>query len=232
MIRRFTLALLFIFVAMLAAGGDIAMFENLGFSRDARVFLFGQYGIDAESSMPYADVYAVDLSSNSFVPGGVLLSDELLGTDDAVPLSLGQDGRGAMFRLIGEAGELIQRYDVNHLSNGRPIYIFVDGDEPKERIAFRDFNTDTRYSFVLYQEQRGAEDSLEASFHIEFTVTYEDDRSKTVTVGRPGYFRPKVAQYRITQVLLSPDEDFIVIVVEKQSADGSIRYMVETARIN
>ena len=232
MIRRFALVLLFISVTMLAAGGDIAMFENLGFSRDARIFLFGQYGIDTENGMPYAEVYAVDVLSNSFVAGGVLTSEELLPTDESVPLSLGQDGRGAMFHLVGEARDLIQRYGVDHLSNGRPIYILVDGDEPKERLAFRDFNTNTRYDFVLYQEQRGADDSVEASFHIEFTVTFDDDRSRTVTVGRPGYFRPDVTQYRITQVLLSPDENSVVVVVEKRSADGSIRYMVETARIN
>ena len=232
MIRRFALVLLLIFVAMLAAGGDIAMFENLGFSRDARVFLFGQYGIDAENGMPYAEMYAVDVSSNSYVSGGTLVSDGLLGTGDTVPLSLGQDGRGALFHLIGEAHDLIGRYDVDHLSNGRPIYILVDGEEPKERIAFRDFNTNTRYALVLHQEQRDVEDSVEAGFHVELTVTYEDDRSKTTTIGRPGYLRSDIRQYRITQVLLSPDEDSIVIVVEKQSADGSVRYMVETARID
>ncbi|MBU8914021.1 MAG: DUF2259 domain-containing protein [Spirochaetales bacterium] len=232
MIRRFALVLLFISVAMLAAGGDIAMFENLGFSGDARVFLFGQYGIDAENGMPYAELYAVDVSSNSYVSGGALVTDGLLGTGDAAPLSLGQDGRGALFHLIGEAQELIERHNVDHLSNGRPIYILVDGEEPKERIAFRDFNTDTRYALVLHQEQRNADGSVEASFHIELTVTYEDDRSRTVTVGRPGYFRSDIAQYRITQVLLSPDEDSIVTVVEKQSADGSVRYMVETTRID
>ncbi len=232
MIRRSALVLLFTFVTMLAAAGDIAVFENLGFSRDARVFLFGQYGIDDENSMPYAAIYAVDISTNSFVSGGVFVSDEFLGPEDAAPLSLGQDGRGALFHLIGEAHELIGRYDVDHLSNGRPIYILVDGDEPKERIAFRDFNTNTHYAFVLSQEQRTVGDSIGASFHIEFTVTYEDDRSRTVTVGRPGYFRSDVVQYRITQVLLSPEEDSIVVVVEKQAADGSIRYMVETAGIN
>lgn len=232
MIRRFALVLPFIFVAILAAGGDIAMFENLGFSRDARVFLFGQYGIDAENSMPYAELHAVDVSSNTFVPDGSLISDGFPGAGDTVPLALGQDGRGALFQLLGQAHELIKRHDVDHLSNGRPIYILVDGDEPKERIAFRDFNTNTRYAFMLFQEQRDLDDSVEASFHIELTVTYEDDRSRTMTIGRPGYFRPGIKQYRITQVLLSPDENSIVIVVEKQSADGSVRYMVETAGVN
>ena len=232
MIRRFALVLLFILVAILAAAGDIAMFENLGFSRDARVFLFGQYGVAAETSVPYAEVYAVDVSSNSFVSGGILRSKSTSDSDKTEPLSLGQDGRGALFHLLGEARELIQRYDVNHLDNGRPIYILVDGNEPKGRIAFRDFNTNTRYEFVLHQEQRKAEESVEASFHIALTVTDSADRTRTFAIGRPGYYRSDIRQYRITQVLLSPDEDAIVVVVEKQAADGSIRYMVETAAIN
>jgi predicted secreted protein len=232
MIRRFALVLLFILVAFFAAAGDIAMFENLGFSRDAQLFLFGQYGIDARTSAPFAEVFAVDVSTNSFVSGGMLATQTPSDSDEAEPLSLGQDGRGALFHLVGEARDLIQRYDVNHLDNGRPIYILVDGDDPKERIAFRDFNTNTRYQFVLHQEQNTVEDSVEASFHIELTVTDSEDRTWTSTIGKPGYYRSDIQRYRITQVLLSPDEDAIVIVVEKQTADGSIRYMVETATLN
>jgi predicted secreted protein len=232
MIRRFALALLFILVAIFAAAGDIAMFENLGFSQDARVFLFGQYGIDARTSAPFAEVFAVDVPSNSFVSGGKLTSETATDSGEVEPLSLGQDGRGALFQLVGEARDLIQRYDVNHLNNGRPIYILVDGDQPKQRIAFRDFNTNTRYEFVLNQEQNSVGDSVEASFHIELTVTDSEDRTWSSTIGRPGYYRSDIQQYRITQVLLSPDENALVIVVEKKTAGGSIRYMVETATLN
>lgn len=227
MVRRSAIALLFLFVALIAAGGDIAMFENLGFSGDSRVFLFGQYGIDAADSAPFAELYVVDVPSNSFVPDGVFTNKRT-----GVPLSLGQDGRGSLFGLIGEAQDLITKYDIDHLSNGRPIYILVDGETPKDRIEFRDFNTNTRYAFVLSQDQRTRNDTVEASFHIALTVTYPDDRSRTVTIGREGYYRPEVSAYRITQVLLSPDENSIVVVVEKLLTDGSIRYMVETAPLD
>jgi len=227
--RRFALVLLFLLVAMCAAAGDIAIFENLGFSRDARVFLFGQYGVQAADGKPFAELYAVDVASNSFVSGGVLTSDGVAGTDG--PLSLGQDGRGALYALIGEAGDLIRRYNVNHLSNGRPIYILVDGEEPKSRIAFRDFNSSTRYDFELTQKSRGEDDAVEASFHIRLTVTDNADRTSTFTIGRPDYYREGIRSYRITQVLLSPQEDAVVVVVEKETDDGSVRYMVETAVI-
>lgn len=227
MVRRFAIALLFLSVALIAAAGDIAMFENLGFSGDSRVFLFGQYGIDAADSAPFAELYAVDVPSNSFVPDGVFTSKR-----SGAPVSLGQDGRGSLFGLIGEAQDLVAKYDVDHLNNGRPIYILVDGEAPKDRIEFRDFNTNTRYAFALSQDQRTRDDSVEASFYIKLTVTYADDRSRTVTIGREGYYRPDVSAYRITQVLLSPDESSIVVVVEKLHADGSVRYMVETAPLN
>ena len=222
MIRRFALVLLLLSIALCAAAGDIALFENLGFSPDGRVFLFGQYGVSEEDSMPYADLYAVDVVNNSFVSNGVFqMAVER-------PLSLGQDGRGALFALLGEAQAIVDRYQVDHLSNGRPIYVLVDGEQPRERISFRDFNADNRYELVLLQDQRTSESGVEASFHIQFTVIYPDDRSRTVTVGRPGYYRENVEEYRITQVLLSPAEDAVIIVVEKHTPDGSVRYMVET----
>jgi len=229
MIRRFALALLFLSVAMLAAAGDIAFFENLGFSRDAGVFVFGQYGIHAEKGSAYAELYAVDVASNSFVTGGRFLTED---SSTEAPLSLGQDGRGALYGLVRQAHDLLERYDVNHLDSGRPIYILVDGDAPRERISFRDFNTNKRYELLLRQDQRTAGDSVEASFHVELTLTDSADRTATYTMGRAGYYRTGVRQYRITQVLLTPDENAIVVVVEKRAPDGSVRYMVETTKIN
>ena len=226
MTRRFALVLLLFSVTYIAAAGDIAQFENLGFSEDGRIFLFGQYGVAEDDSMPYADLYAVDVVNNTFVANGVFQ------TADERPLSLGQDGRGALYALLQDAQTVIERYDIDHLSNGRPIYILVDGDQPKERISFRDFNTNTRYDVVLLQDQRSDGESVEASFHIQLTVIYPDDRTRTVTVGRPGYYRENVEKYRITQVLLGPEEDAIVIVVEKHAPDGSIRYMVETTPLD
>jgi predicted secreted protein len=202
------------------------VFENLGFSTDGRVFLFGQYGVEEEGGTTYADLYAVDVDANDFVAGG-----EFSLRDDR-PLTLGQNGQGALFTLVGRARTLAESYDVDHLETGRPIYILVDGDEPRARISFRDFNSSIRYELELIQSARGADDDSEASFHIQLTLTYPDDRVRTKTLGLPGYYRPGVAGYRITQVLLNPPEDALVVVVEKRAPDGSTRYMVETAPLD
>lgn len=227
MVRRLALVLLFSFSAFAAAAGDIAVFENLGFSADSRVFLFGQYGVSSESGEAFAEMFAVDVRRNSFVTGG------RLSTHDDVtsprPLSLGQDGRGALYELIGEAAPLVTDYGIDHLNNGRVIYILIDGDEAKPRISFRDFNTSTRYEFELRQNVRDSDDSVSAAFGLELTVTRQDDSTESLQIGAPNFYRDGVEQYRITQVLLSPDEDGVVVVVEKRHSNGDVRYMVETA---
>ena len=223
--RWFTLIALVTLVAGAASGGDIAMFENLGFSESGDVFVFGQYGVAGERSQPFAEIYAVDVAGNRFLSDGVfeLRSD--------APLSLGQDGRGALYRLLGRARSVLDRERVDHLTTGRPVYILVDGEEPRSRLTFRDFNDDTRYDVRLQQEARGSGEDVSAAFSIDVTITRADDSVRTMTIGRPSYYRDGVASYRITQILVGPDEDSLVIVVEKRSPDGTIRYMVETAAL-
>ena len=221
--RWFTLISLLILIAGIASAGDIATFENLGFSESGDVFVFGQYGVASDLSQPFAEIYVVDVAGNRFVADGVF---EYASSQ---ALSLGQDGRGALYRLLREADPLLERRDVDHLSTGRPVYILVDGEEPRSRLTFRDFNANTRYDVRLEQESRGSGDSVSAAFSISLTLTYSDDRTRTMTIGRPGHFRDGVASYRITQIVVGPDEESVVFVVERRSPDGSIRYMVETA---
>ncbi|MFP4113155.1 MAG: DUF2259 domain-containing protein [Spirochaetota bacterium] len=221
--RWFTLIALLGLVGANALGGDIAMFENLGFSDSADVFVFGQYGVTSEESNPFAEIYVVDVARNAFVSGGTF---SYSSTD---PLTLGQDGRGALYTLLNEARPLLQREAVNHLSTGRPIYILVDGEEPRSRLTFRDFISDRRFDVRLEQDTRGSGDRTSAAFHIELTITRADESVRTITVGRPSYYRDGISSYRITQILVGPDEDSVVFVVERRAPDGSIRYMVETA---
>ena len=223
--RWFTLIALVGLVTGTAVGGDIATFENLGFSEGHGVFVFGQYGVGGDESRPFAEIYVVDVAGNRFVSGGVfsLTSSE--------PIALGQDGRGAFYTLLGQARELLTEQRVDHLSTGRPVYVLVDGEEPRERLTFRDFNTSRRYDVRLLQERRGEGDDTSAAFHVELAITGPDDAVRTLTIGRPSYFRGGVASYRITQILSGPDDRAVVIVVEMRTPDGSIRYMVETAAL-
>jgi predicted secreted protein len=57
--------------AVAAYAGDAAVFQNLGFSPEGKYFMFAQYGVSEGSSLPYAEIYTVDVARNRFVPGGI-----------------------------------------------------------------------------------------------------------------------------------------------------------------
>lgn len=225
MARRLTLMLILLTVAGFLSAGDIATFENLGFSSDSGTFIFGQYGLSEDQAEPFAEIYAVDVAGNRFLRDGVF------SVSSNEPLNLGQTGRGAFFTLLGEAQPVIERESVNHLETGRPIYIRVSNGTIQDRVTFRDFNSDRRYDVRLIQEQRGSGDTVSAAFYLDLAITEADGATRTMEIGRPGFFRDGVASYQITQMLVGPDEASLVIVVERRSPDGSIRYMVETTRL-
>jgi predicted secreted protein len=228
--KRAALAGLALAVGLAAHAGDIAAFQNLGFSADSRYFMFGQYGVAEKGGTPYADIYIVDVPRNAFVPG---TTKSLRPTAVADPAS---SGVGALFALFRESVPLAQKYAIEHTVTGRPLYILVDGAEPKETIEFRDFPSGSAYKVSLYQSATGPGDAVESTFHIVLTRT-KGETSATFTIGLPHYARKGVKRYAIKQIMLAPDEKSLVVVVEKQETNGtpggfSARYMVETVRID
>lgn len=73
--RAFFLGLISVFVAMAtlltlpAQAGDRALIGYIGFSQDFRYFAFEEYGIQDGSGFAYANLFVVDLSSDSWVVG-------------------------------------------------------------------------------------------------------------------------------------------------------------------
>lgn len=227
--KRTLLFCLLLLAGGLMFAGDIANFVNLGFSGDSRYLMFGQYGALDDSSKHYADIFFVDVNTNSFVTDGVKKA-----TYDE-PLMPGQDGVGALFTLYSDSISMVTRYRINHMKTGRLLYLLIDGQEPKEQLAFRDFDTGRSYKIELLQTQFGSGDSTSASFHINLTITDSSGNSSHYTVGRPSYRRDGVRKYRIQQIVYSPDEKALVFVVEKEETAKSginIRYMVETVAID
>jgi len=207
--------------------GDSANFLNLGFSDTGRYFMFAQYGIRESTSFPYADLFVVDVPTNKFVSGGVKHGEY---QDPAEP---GYSGEGAVFRLYRHNLPLVERYRIDHLDTGRILYLLIDGEKPKELLEFRDFITGVQYRIRLVQHRFGSGKTVRASFHINLTVTSKSG-VRTFVVGLPNYERKGVKEYRIRQIILSPDAKSLVFVIEKGEADqagADIRYMVETVRI-
>ena len=142
------LLIIFLSTACLFAG-DIANFQNLGFSADSRYFMFGQYGINEKTSLPYADIFFVNVKSNTFLPQGVK------HVQFREPVKPGNDGRGALFNLLEESYNLTKKYNISHIATGRFLYILLDGEEAKAELNFRDFQSGHKYNITLSQKSRG-----------------------------------------------------------------------------
>lgn len=210
------------------SAGDIATFINLGFSDSSAYFMFGYHGIDSDSGKPFAEIYTVDVKANKFVPGGI--------RKESYPDTLqpGQDAGGAFYTLLEKNGPVTQKFRINHLKQGRLLYILVNGDTAKENLEFRDFNTQNLYKVRLLQKSQGKEAAVKSAFHIDLAITLKDGRTKTYKIGLPDYYREKVMEYRIRQVVLSPDEQHLVFIVERDHyapKGKSVRYMVETVKL-
>ncbi len=222
----------YLFLFLLAAcgllfAGDIATFQNLGFSQDSRYYMFAQYGAEEKTSLPYAEAYVVEVAANRFAPGGAEKATY------KVPIEPGTDGLGALFKLLSESPQLGKRYGIDHVLTGRLVYILLDGAEPKSQLEFRDFQGKKKYRITLNQSSSGSGDSLKAAFHLVVTVEEPSGRITSHTVGLPDYWRKGVRRYRIKQVLLAPDDRSLVMVIEKEeqdSAGANVRYMVETLK--
>jgi predicted secreted protein len=224
-----TAGTLFLSVFALWAG-DTASFVDLGFSPDGRTYMFAQYGVQSGTLKPWADMFVVDVAKNEFVSGGKIsyIHD--------MPVSAGTDGSGAFYRLISRNTAIADRYGVNFLRQGIPLYIALDassGSPQGEHIEFRDFERSLSYKARLAPSSEGSGSGLKSSFYISLEETNASGGRKTYTVGNPGIKRPLIATYKIKKVIVAPEGNSIIFVIEmrKQVAGGhDTRYMVETLR--
>lgn len=223
------LAVLFILLALsaLAFAGDVAAFVNLGFSEDGRYFMFAQYGIDS-SGRSFAEIYTVDNQRNDYAPKGQLKSVS------NAPLDLGQDGSGLFYTLLYENSGAVRRFGLDHLRQGRLLYVLLNGEEAKPAINFRDFKTDRDYSVSLCQQVQEGERGPRSSFSLDVDISLPDGSTLSFSGGSPEIKRQGVMGYLIRRVILSPDARYLILVVEKKQRDKeglSSRYMVESIKI-
>jgi predicted secreted protein len=206
--------------------GDIASFVDLGFSPDGRTYMFAQYGVQSETLRPWADLSVVDVTRNDFVSGGQI------SYTHTAPVIPGQDGSGALYRLIAQNTALAERYGISFLFQGHPLYISLENnlDRPAGPIEFRNFeqNISYRATLIPHTEETGS------AFYINLERTARDGSKKTYTVGNAQIKRPLIRAYAIKKVIIAPRDDFMVLVIEmKKQNKGAfdVRYMVETLRL-
>ncbi|MBN1798672.1 MAG: DUF2259 domain-containing protein [Spirochaetales bacterium] len=228
MVKKACYTFILLLISFSLFAGDIAVFLNLGFSEDSQYFMFGQYGVYSNTTNSYAEIYIVNVPTNSFVPSGAIKKDF------DIPLEPGNEGIGGIYYLLETNYPQIKKYNINHLSSGRFVYVLLNGAPPKSSLEFRDFNTGALYEITLIQASSGTGKNVSSSFHIKITVTAKSGKKTDYSIGRPDYMRKGVKKYYIKYVLLAPDGKSLVFVMEKHMVDSSgdnIRYMVETKKL-
>ena len=223
-----TAGLLILSVSTLWAG-DSASFVDLGFSQDGGIYMFAQYGVRSGTLRPWADMFIVDVAKNEFVSGGRIsyIHDR--------PIDAGQDGAGALYRLIAKNSPLVERYGVTYPNQGQPLYIALEGDPAYngDTISFRDFVSGFFYRASLLETVNGSGDDLESSFYIRLECFDGEGVEKTFVVGTPDHRRPLISSYRIKKVLIAPPGNSLIFVIEmkREAAGGNdVRYMIEALR--
>lgn len=210
--------------------GDSASFVDLGFSPDGKIYMFAQYGVQSGTLRPWADLFVVDVPRNNFVSGG-----RISYTHDS-PVLAGQDGSGALYRIIARNAAMADQYGVSFLRQGQPLYIALDNDPPPsgETVEFRDFESGNSYRASLVPFVEGSGENLQSSFYINLENSSPGGTRKTYTVGTPQLKRPHIAAYRIKKVMIAPRDGSLVFVIEMKKQAGAsydIRYMVEATRL-
>lgn len=68
-LRTFACGLIALLTATRVFAADIASFRIIGFSADASVFAFEEYGVQDGSGFPYSNIYFIDTVNDTFLPG-------------------------------------------------------------------------------------------------------------------------------------------------------------------
>jgi len=152
--RKIHLAIVFLIGVTGFLVGDTATFVDLGFSPDGKTYMFGQYGVQSGTLKPWADLFIVDVPKNDFVSGG-----RFSYVNDG-PVVSGQDGSGALYRLIAQNASMAERYRINYCFQGQPLFVDTNGvnastTSAQVPIEFRDFeiNANYRASLVSYWKE-------------------------------------------------------------------------------
>jgi predicted secreted protein len=214
--------------ALCVNAGDIAQYVNLGFSPDSKYFMFGQYGVLEKGAMPWADSYIVEVSANAFAPKGVR---QFYASKAIEP---GTSPLGALLNTLADGIAQQKQYHIDHLNSGRLLYVLVDGAEAPDTLEFRDFQSGKSYKVALTQSIATVDSKVSSSFSISVTITEKDGKSRSFAAGDPGFKRSGVKAYHVKQILLAPDGNSLVFIVQKEEQDSggsNIRYMVETLRV-
>ncbi len=227
--KKLSILLIFISMTSIMFAGDVSNFMNLGFSADGKYFLFGEYGIVADYQKAYSNMWLVDVKNNSFVSGGVFSGEY------KTVIEPGESSIGGLLKLLREGEKKISKYKIDHLEQGRPLYVRINDNDNVDLLNFRDFITGLTYEFKMVKSSRKDGNTNYSSFGISLKTTDKNGKVKSYKLGNPKYERKDVVDYKIERILHSSTSSNVVVVISKYISDGeniNIRYMVETISLN
>ncbi len=209
--------------------GDVATFDDIGISADGNTYLFGQYGMTDSSYQGYAELYAVDISENNFVKGGVKKTEPSKTTAKI-------SGAAVYEELKGSNKNWLAGFHAAPASIENTLYLRSDSKKaPTESISVTDFarsenGKPVTYTFTLIPtvEKKGTE--VVSSFYITVQRVV-DGQGQTIIAGNKDIKRKDITGYAIEKIMVDATGTRFIIVVEK-TADSDkgpeVRYMVET----
>ncbi len=113
MYRVFSLAAFLALMPLsLASAADIAEHRILGFSPDASVFAFEEYGVQDGSGFPYANIYFIDTEADRWLPGTPI---EVVIQDHEIVESGRESAPLAREAARAEAAELLDEHEIRDL---------------------------------------------------------------------------------------------------------------------
>lgn len=233
--KRGVLIIVAVLCAALLYAGDVAAFDDIGFSADGKTYVFGQYGITDKSFQGYAELYAVNIDSNEFVPSGIFRTQPSAAT-------AGKGGKEVYDALLDANAGWLTQWDA--APAGIMNTLFIRTDETKDTsapITVNDYEHSSEgnlcsYTFTLVPYVQGSGASAVSSFYIN--VEKKDAAGKQLAkkvAGSPDVKRKGVCGYAIERIMCDDTGSRFVIVVAKISEEStapSVRYMVETFKLN
>lgn len=205
--------------------GDIANFVNLGFSADGTKFAFGQYGLQDKTYRAYAEIYAVDIGTNTFLQNGIFRTSPSKQTE-------GKESKSTFLALQNRAQAALSKWDISETRQGRVLYVQTEATAGNQTLFFRDFQTSDEYTVVLNTAQKS---KTESSFYLTVEKTKPNGTKIQKQVGRPDYIRSGVKNYSVKKILMDDSAHAMIFIIEKNeyaSAGDSFRYMVEATLID
>lgn len=205
--------------------GDIANFVNLGFSADGTKFAFGQYGLQDKTYRAYAEIYAVDIGTNTFLQNGIFRTSPSKQTE-------GKESKSTFLALQNRAQAALSKWDISETRQGRVLYAQTEATAGNQTLFFRDFQTSDEYTVVLNTAQKS---KTESSFYLTVEKTKPNGTKIQKQVGRPDYIRSGVKNYSVKKILMDDTTHAMIFIIEKNeyaSSGDSFRYMVEATLID